>query len=134
MKRFALYGRPAIKQAPLQTYCSALIFTPVKSIVRKQFKSRIPRYMQRLPEVQEDWSACLQTLEAHTGEVSSVTFSHDLTRLASVSYDNKVRIWDASRGECLRTLEGHTGWALSVRFSHDSTRLASALNDNIVKI
>jgi hypothetical protein len=34
-KRFALYNRPAIEQAPLQIYCSALIFEPVMSVVRK---------------------------------------------------------------------------------------------------
>ena len=39
MKRFALYGRPAIKQAPLQTYYSALIFARAKSIIRKQFEA-----------------------------------------------------------------------------------------------
>src|SRR2546430_17412729 len=63
MKRFALYGRPAIEKAPLQAYRSALIFAPAKSIVRKQFEDRIPRWMQKLPRVLEDWSAQLQTLE-----------------------------------------------------------------------
>ncbi|PMD28804.1 HET-domain-containing protein [Hyaloscypha variabilis F] len=42
-KRFVLYNRPAIEQAPLQTYCSALIFAPVISVVRKQFKYYVPQ-------------------------------------------------------------------------------------------
>jgi WD40 repeat protein len=52
----------------------------------------------------DKWSACLQTLEGHSGSVSSVAFSHDSARLASASADNTVKIWDASSGECLQTL------------------------------
>ncbi|KAH0557145.1 hypothetical protein GP486_005061, partial [Trichoglossum hirsutum] len=44
------------------------------------------------------------TLESHSRSVSSVTFSHDSTRLASGSYDRTIKIWDVSSGECLQTL------------------------------
>ncbi|KAH0543952.1 hypothetical protein GP486_008540 [Trichoglossum hirsutum] len=64
----------------------------------------------------------------------SVAFSHDSARLASASYDQTVKIWDASSGACLQTLEGHSGWVMSVAFSHDSARLASASSDKTVKI
>jgi WD40 repeat protein len=49
--------------------------------------------------------ACLQTLEGHSGWVTSVAFSYDLTRLASASKDTTVKIWDASSGACLQTLQ-----------------------------
>jgi WD40 repeat protein len=55
-----------------------------------------------------NWSACLQTLEGHSSFVMSVAFSHDSTRLASVSSDSTVKIWDASSGACLQTPEGHS--------------------------
>jgi WD40 repeat protein len=55
----------------------------------------------------DSWSACLQTLEGHSGWVRLVAFLHDSTRLASASYDSTVKIWDASSGACLQTLEGH---------------------------
>jgi WD40 repeat protein len=54
--------------------------------------------------MENEWSACLQTLEGHSGSVSSVAFSHDSTRLASASVDTTVKIWDAGSGECLQTL------------------------------
>ena len=63
-----------------------------------------------------------------------MAFSPDSARLASASYDNTVKIWDASSGECLQTLEGHSNRVTSVAFSPDSARLASASKDNTVKI
>ena len=132
-KRFFLYNRVAIEQAPLQTY-NGLIFAPATSITRKKFKDYIPRWIRRLPRVEEKWNACLQTLEGHSGSVRSVAFSHDSTRLASASSDNTVKIWDASSGACLQTLEGHSDRVTSVAFSPDSSRLASASGDSTVKI
>ena len=124
-RRFFLYNRAAIEQAPLQTYIG-LIFAPATSITRKKFKDCIPRWIRRLPRVEEKWNACLQTLEGHSSEVWSAAFSHDSSRLASASGDHTVKIWDASSGACLQTLEGHSSVVWSVAFSHDSTRLASA--------
>jgi WD40 repeat protein len=82
----------------------------------------------------DSWNACLQTLDGHSNYVDSVDFSHDLTRLASASYDRTVKIWDAHSGACLQTLKGHSNLVNLVAFSHDSTRLASASDDRTVKI
>jgi hypothetical protein len=41
-KRVVLAGADVMEERPLQTYCSALVFTPSNSLVRQQFSHEIP--------------------------------------------------------------------------------------------
>ena len=45
-------------------------------------------------------------LSGHDGEVSSVAFSADGSKVVSGSFDNTVKIWSADNGEVLQTLSG----------------------------
>ena len=71
---------------------------------------------------------------AHGAPVTSCAWSADGRRLASASYDNTVRVWDAESGKCLRTLEGHANRVTSCAWSADGRRLASASEDNTVRV
>ena len=75
--RFIRNSRAGIELAPLQTYSSSIIFAPMMSKVRRQFIEQVPRYFLKLPLVEESWSGLLQTLEGHSGSVTSVAFSPD---------------------------------------------------------
>jgi WD40 repeat protein len=129
-----MYHKEAVENYPLQVYASALLFSPADSLIRRLFQDEEPREVAIKPDISNGWSACLQTLEGHSGAVRSVAFSHDSARLASASDDRTVKIWDAHSGACLQILEGHSGAVSSVAFSHDSARLASASLDRTVKI
>jgi WD40 repeat protein len=133
-RRFIMYHKGAIESYPLQTYASALLFSPTGSLIRRLFQHEEPQEIAIRPAMSVGWSACLQTLEGHSDPVWSVAFSHDSTQLASASYDGIVKIWDASSGACMQSLESHSSTVGSVAFSHDSAQLASAYWDNTVKI
>ncbi|ENI03090.1 hypothetical protein COCC4DRAFT_143868 [Bipolaris maydis ATCC 48331] len=131
-RRFIMYHKEAIEKYPLQAYASALLFSPADSIIRKLFQHEKPRRVAVKPGTSNGWSACLQTLEGHGNDVTSIAFSHDSTWLASASRDSTI--WDASSGTCVQTLEGHSSGLSSVAFSHDSTWLASTSGDSTIRI
>jgi WD40 repeat protein len=61
-----------------------------------------------------------------------VAFAPDGQTLASGSYDETVRLWDAASGDLLRILEGHTYRVGSVAFAPDGQTLASTSWDDTV--
>ncbi|PTD01268.1 Vegetative incompatibility protein HET-E-1 [Fusarium culmorum] len=114
-ERFVQAYFSVVAETPLQIYC-CLAFAPRKSVV------------------EENWDACLLTLEGHSSYVNSVVFSHDSKKVASGSDDETIRIWNAETGKCERELKGHSSYVNSVVFSHDSKKVASGSFDQTIRI
>ncbi|PNG93961.1 Vegetative incompatibility protein HET-E-1, partial [Tetrabaena socialis] len=70
----------------------------------------------------------------HTNGVTSVAFSPDRLHLASGSWDDNLRLWDATTRQCTATLMGHTEDVNSVAFSPDGRQLASGSGDKTLRL
>lgn len=76
----------------------------------------------------------LARLMGHQRQVLHVSFSPDGLYIASASFDNSVKIWNARDGKFITTLRGHVGAVYMVAWSADSRLLASASKDTTVKV
>ncbi|RJE22558.1 wd40 domain protein [Aspergillus sclerotialis] len=133
-KRFILKNTQMMDTAPLQLYCSGLIFVPRQTTIRKSFDKQIPDWIYRLPEAESTWNAEIQTLEGHSDKVNSVVFSPDGMLIASGSVDSTIKLWNSTTGSLQSTLEGHSNSVRSVEFSPDGRLIASASNDGTVNL
>lgn len=79
-------------------------------------------------------SSLINTLEGHTGAITSLDFGPDGETVVSGSVDTTIRLWQVRDGEELITLEEHTEPISQVRFSPDGTTLASASWDTTVRL
>ena len=62
------------------------------------------------------------------------TVTLDGNRIASGSFDNTIRVWDAENGKFLLELKGHTRGVTHVSFSPDGTQIASGSGDSTIRV
>jgi WD40 repeat protein len=132
-KRFLLSHSSIIERAPLQTYCSALVFSPEASIIRRLYKRHLPEWIVRAPALSEDWGLHFQTL-SHSYSVNAVAFSPDSQLIVSGSSDSTVRVCDAATGAERRVLRGHSYSVNAVVFSPDGRLIVSGSSDETVRV
>jgi eukaryotic-like serine/threonine-protein kinase len=75
-----------------------------------------------------------QTLEGHTSEVSSVSWSPDGKFILTGSGDNTAKVWNAEKGQEVLTLKGHTLPVRSVSWSPDGKRILTGSDDTTAKV
>ncbi|MBD2490469.1 WD40 repeat domain-containing protein [Aulosira sp. FACHB-615] len=79
------------------------------------------------------WTRERNRLQGHQSIVQSVSFSPDGQMIATASYDNTIKLWQAD-GKLIKTLLGHKKPVMSVSFSPKGDMLASASQDSTVKL
>ena len=125
---------PHLANWPLQTYSSAIIFSPQTSVVRRDNLDKVPVWLKKVPHVEDTWTSLIQTLGGHSGPVNTVAFSPDGKRIASESDDQTIKLWDATTGGHEFTYQGHTSEVHTVAWSPDGKRIASGGTDTTVRV
>ena len=130
-----MYHKEAIQNYPLQTYASALLFSPSESVTRKSFCHEEPTSITVWPKMKDRWDARLQVLEHEN--CAKATVSPDSSLIASLS-KSEIRLWDANDGECLQLVDLYAlsgagyHWDAALAFSNDSKRLGLTSSDTIL--
>ncbi|PTB76216.1 WD40 repeat-like protein [Trichoderma longibrachiatum ATCC 18648] len=127
--RFVLHNRFILETAPLQTYVSALIFSPTQSPIRLHFIDKLS-WIKTLPKVDDNWSSCLNTLYAP--KIETVAFSSDSLRLTAAKYDGEARSWDIATGDAISDYEISSDTCYAASFSDDCTLLAMSSETKII--
>ncbi|KAL7919240.1 quinon protein alcohol dehydrogenase-like superfamily [Trichoderma austrokoningii] len=103
LSRVISQNRVIIDKIPSQIYVFALVFSPMKSILRQMFEmAESPNWMAVKPVMRQDWDPCLQIFEgSRISADRSRLYSPGAKWLASRSC-NGIRLWDPITGECKR--------------------------------
>jgi WD40 repeat protein/uncharacterized membrane protein YhaH (DUF805 family) len=70
----------------------------------------------------------------HADAVTSVAFSPDGASIASGSYDDTIKLWDAATGKETAAFIGHADVVNSVAFAPNGASIASGSNDGTVRL
>ncbi|RFN47634.1 wd40 repeat-like protein [Fusarium flagelliforme] len=132
-KRFIQDNRWIIENAPIQMYCSALLFCPSKSKIRLHYQHLIPEWIMKRPKTSEAHTSALCTLHGHTGSIFKTQFSPTEPLLASTSSDNTIRVWDYITGSEQYRFQ-NPGKPYCVAFSMDGAKLAYGCFDGTLHL
>jgi WD40 repeat protein len=72
--------------------------------------------------------------DSPSGEMQSLIFSPDGTRIVTTSTDHTARVWDGQSGVPLAVLRGHKSAVCRAAFSPDSRRIVTASSDHTARI
>ncbi|KUL83182.1 hypothetical protein ZTR_10107 [Talaromyces verruculosus] len=133
-RRFILYHRSGIENAPLQVYASALVFSPTKSLIRELFKGEEPNWIVSKPKLEENWGALVLTLENQDEMIAFVAFSADGQWIVSASYGSIIKVWDTSTGACISSFKDNEQPSMFKALMTDGQKVASVSTNGIINI
>lgn len=132
--RFVLaFSTPISTSAP-HIYLSTLPFMPLESSLWQWVYRLFPRILNVCTVGTEIEPGRSRVWHGHTRPVSTIAYSPSGQNIVSGSWDNTIRIWDATRGAPVaKPLREHTEWAKNVAYLHNGQYIITGSNQTIMK-
>jgi len=83
---------------------------------------------------QADKAFLLNQLQGHTQQTNYAAWDRTGTRVATVSNDNTIKVWNTMNGDMIGNFTGHFGAINHIGWSPDYTYLATASDDSRIRI
>ncbi|KIL90265.1 hypothetical protein FAVG1_05995 [Fusarium avenaceum] len=129
-RRLIFTFQSILKQAPLQIYCTALIFIQPNSSLKEHFKKQLYPWIKDLKIAE----ANVPKAKDELFYVNDLVFTPDNKKVASGSVTGIARLWDASTNAALRKYEGAKDRISSVAISPDGKMIAAGSDDFTVLV
>jgi hypothetical protein len=126
------YREPLDSHA-LHVYHSAIVTMPMCPLLEGHMSKGMGIPSLRTPRSQ-GWILRHLKIQGHADAVGSVAFSPDGQSIVSGSYDNTVRVWDATTGTEQHTMHGHEDEVNSIAFSPNGQLIVSGSDDCTVRV
>ncbi|KAG6010646.1 hypothetical protein E4U21_005144 [Claviceps maximensis] len=129
-ERFLITHKSTIKAAALQTYGTALLFSPNTSHVRRFGWDERLGFVRGMVTTHQTGDSSTRTLEGRYGSVTALAFSEDGNFLATGT-EGSVAIWDMRTWimACTIFLPDSTGVAEELSFSADCKSILAVYGD-----
>ncbi|RSL62637.1 hypothetical protein CEP54_005577 [Fusarium duplospermum] len=103
--RFVTFQRQTIEEYPLQTYVSALLFSPAGSWIRRLYGGEEPTWISLKPRMETAWSTPIETLSTScVPENVALAIDGKLLAATFMSASTSVDIWELDSYEWIREL------------------------------
>ncbi|KAJ3114927.1 hypothetical protein HK098_007128, partial [Nowakowskiella sp. JEL0407] len=137
--RFVNEFRTPIAESAIHVYYSALTMCPEDTALFKEYAGRYKDVIHRVVVGKDsNWSSCLATFEGHEGPVVGVDWwiseDKETSLIASASWDNTIRLWDAFTGVELHQFKGNSDEVNCVVFSKDGRFIVTGSRDKSIML
>ncbi|KAF4428921.1 vegetative incompatibility protein HET-E-1 [Fusarium austroafricanum] len=129
-RRMIFTFQSILKQAPLQSYCAALVFIQPNSSLKQHFHKQLYPWIKDLKIAEADMPKAKDELFY----VNDLVFTPDNSQVASGSVTGIARLWDVKSNAALRKFEGAQDRISSVAISPDGKTIAAGSDDFTVLV
>ncbi|KAG8880049.1 hypothetical protein FRB97_001200 [Tulasnella sp. 331] len=126
--------RNIVSVSALQTYHSALPFSPESSLLRRTYDPTVQTAIRVVRGALPHWSQCRWIGTRHEKDIRCLAISPDGITVVSGSSDGIIILWDRKTGAARCDMKGHTMRVTCLAISRNGKTVASGSWDKTVRL